>query len=89
MNGSDINSKDNEGKTALHGAAINNNKVMVEYLISHGIKINAADNDGYTTLYYALAFVNKEISELLKSHGAIESAHDLSTERVNIEKEKM
>ena len=38
--GININEKDNNGETALHYAAENNNKEIAEFLISHGININ-------------------------------------------------
>ena len=81
MNGSDINSKDNEGKTALHEAAIMSTKDVAECLILHGVNINAADNEGYTALYYALKNGKMEIAELPKSHGAIESVQNTSSNK--------
>ncbi|EAX89791.1 hypothetical protein TVAG_366950 [Trichomonas vaginalis G3] len=65
-----LSSKDNTKQTALHIAAQNNYKEMVEFLISQGIEINAIDNFGKTPLHQAAYFNFKEIVNILVLHGA-------------------
>lgn len=47
-NGGDINGRDNNGRTALHGAASWGWNEAVAYLIEQGADLKAADNNGYT-----------------------------------------
>ncbi|EAY04798.1 hypothetical protein TVAG_305480 [Trichomonas vaginalis G3] len=70
LHGANINVKDEDGKTALHIAAKNNNKETAEVLISHGANINEKNKDGVTALHYAAENNNKETAEVLISHGA-------------------
>ena len=59
----DINSRDNQGNTALHWAVYKNSKQAVDYLIYYNIDINLKDNDGETALGIAM---NKGNSYLIK-----------------------
>ena len=51
----DINSRDNQGNTALHWAVYKNSKQAVDYLIYYNIDINLTDNDGETALGIAIS----------------------------------
>ncbi|EAX89618.1 hypothetical protein TVAG_256980 [Trichomonas vaginalis G3] len=67
--GIDINEKDDDGETALHFAALNNNREIAELLISHGININEKDNNGQNALHIAALNNSKKTAKLLISHG--------------------
>ncbi|EAY00045.1 ankyrin repeat protein, putative [Trichomonas vaginalis G3] len=62
--------KDNDGKTALHGAAQYNSKETAELLLSHDININEKDNDGKTAFDIAASMNKREINDYLISYGA-------------------
>ncbi|EAY20959.1 hypothetical protein TVAG_172160 [Trichomonas vaginalis G3] len=62
--------KDREGRTALHNAAIQGNKRVADFLISHGALINETENHGKTALNLALEYKREEIVELLRSHNS-------------------
>jgi ankyrin repeat protein len=51
--GTDINGADNQGRTALHGAALWGLTDVVKFLNKNGAKINTADKRGYTPLDHA------------------------------------
>ena len=64
--GTDVNTKDNRGKTSLHRAAEKGHKEIAELLIAAGADLNAKDDDGTTPLDMA---DDKEIADLLRKHG--------------------
>jgi serine/threonine-protein phosphatase 6 regulatory ankyrin repeat subunit A len=64
--GVDINSKDDDGFTALHWAVYRSHKDLIESLIDKGANINAKDIFGKTPLDYA----DGDIPQLLRNHGA-------------------
>ncbi|EAY07153.1 ankyrin repeat protein, putative [Trichomonas vaginalis G3] len=68
--GIDINSRDNDGDTALHLAAFLNVKDVVEFLIPKCADINAKDNYGKTALHWAAFNNNTQLVEFLMSNGA-------------------
>ena len=57
-------------KTPLHYAAKNNNKEILEILISNCADINKKDIKSKTPLHYAAKNSSKEIIKILISHGA-------------------
>ncbi|EAY19538.1 ankyrin repeat protein, putative [Trichomonas vaginalis G3] len=67
--GANINEKNENGKTALHMAAMKNTKETAEFLISHGANINEKDTYGRTALHMAALNNSKETAEVLISHG--------------------
>jgi len=52
--GGDVNAKDTQGKTLLHGAAFWGWNDVVKYLVDHGADVNAKDNRGNTVIDAAL-----------------------------------
>ena len=63
--GTDVNAKGVTGWTALHHAALNGGKEIVELLIGKGADVNAKNNLHKTPLYYA----ERETIDLLRKHG--------------------
>lgn len=56
--GTDINKKDNDGKTALHHSVANGHTICTEILIQNGADINSKDWNGETVLQVAMAHGN-------------------------------
>jgi ankyrin repeat protein len=52
-NGSEVNVQSNTKYTALHEAAFNGYRNMVELLIENGADINAKDEEGRSAVFYA------------------------------------
>ncbi len=52
--GLDLNAPDNNGRTALHGAALQGYNDVIKFLASKGAAFNAKDNKGFTPLDVAL-----------------------------------
>ena len=46
--GQDINQQDDQGYTALHGAAFRGDNEMVQYLVQHGARMDIKSKKGYT-----------------------------------------
>ena len=70
---SDVNWKDQNGKTLLHYAAWKGHKEIAELLIANGADVNAMNMWGGTPLQWAARGGHKEIVELL-----IENEADLN-----------
>jgi hypothetical protein len=70
--GADVNTKDEEGLTALHLAARQGRKDVVELLLANGANINARLTGwpGWMPLHEAAAANHKEVAELLIAKGA-------------------
>lgn len=70
-NGSAVQAKDSDGKTALHHAAAGANVEVARILIAHGADVNASDNHG-TTAVNVVSLLNDDtsVTELLLNHGA-------------------
>ena len=66
----DINSKDEDGCTALLYASREGHESVVAYLIQQGADLNAADSDGYTPLMTASCEGHAGIVDQLLSAGA-------------------
>jgi ankyrin repeat protein len=48
--GADVNAEDNDGRTPLHWAALNNKADCVRVLLDRGADVNVRDSDGRTPL---------------------------------------
>ena len=69
--GTDVNAKDNIGRTPLHGAVVDGHKDVVELLIAKGADIELrCTTCGGTALGHAASGGHKEIIELLIEKGA-------------------
>jgi ankyrin repeat protein len=52
--GLDVNAQDNDGQTALHGAAMQGYDHVIKFLAAQGARLDIADKDGFTALDVAL-----------------------------------
>ncbi len=68
--GANVNAKDDDGWTPLHGAAYEDQKEIAELLIAKGADVNAKDDGSWTSLHSAAWHGHKEIVELLITNGA-------------------
>jgi ankyrin repeat protein len=55
--GADVNTADNQGQTALHGAAQKGWDQVVQFLVDHGAKLDAKDKKGHTPLDAAMGLL--------------------------------
>ncbi|KAJ3274212.1 hypothetical protein HDV01_003285 [Terramyces sp. JEL0728] len=65
-----INQPSNDGITALHAAAIDNQLEVVQLLLHHGANVHLRDKFGRSPLYNSVFFHHKEIAQLLRQAGA-------------------
>ena len=102
--GFNINSKDNNGRTALHWGISMNSKQAVDYLVYYNIDINIKDNNGVTALDIAYdkgnvyfikkfnedfsVFINKDINEEIKDENDIENNNMDNNNEENIQSRK-
>ena len=63
--GAYINAKDSYERTALHLAAFDGHKDIVQLLLDRGADVNPKDGDGYTPFHYARGGGHKRISHML------------------------
>ena len=68
--GTDVNAKDQNGKTPLHYAAWKGHKEIAELLIANGADVNAKDDKGGTPLHVAAWEGHTEVAELFIAKGA-------------------
>ncbi len=66
----DINSRDDAGRTALLLATLHGQTKAVEFLLAHGANPNTADAEGVTPLSAAMAGKHSAIIRMLKHAGA-------------------
>lgn len=66
----DIDSRDDAGRTALLLATLHDRKEAVAFLLAHGANPNAADAGGVTPLSAAIAGNHSAIIRMLKGAGA-------------------
>ena len=67
-----VSSKDNNGDTPLHWAALNGHKDVAELLLANNGDVNAKDNGHRTPLHYAEGGGHSDVAELLRQHGGHE-----------------
>ena len=63
--------RDGKGQTALHNAAENGQKFVVEFLLNRKANIEARDLDGLTALHLSSKKGHEETVRLLLDRGAI------------------
>ena len=67
--GADVNTRDNKGQSALHGAVRSSCIDALELLLSHtNINVNIVDNDGESAVHHAVDENNIEALKLLLNH---------------------
>jgi len=72
-----VDSRDSEGRTALHYAALRGKRAVVEFLLSQGANVNPKDKDwGFIPLHCASTGGLKDVVELLIIKGANVDATD-------------
>jgi ankyrin repeat protein len=77
-NGADVNARDDDGSTPLHGAADdidaevapNGRKEVAELLLAHGADVNARTSRGWTPLHAAAGAHNLDVAAVLLANGA-------------------
>jgi ankyrin repeat protein len=74
--GVDVNTKDEDGWTALMYACLKGEKKVAEFLIEKGVDVNAKDKNGRTALMIAKENGYDEIFKLLKSTRKIKGKED-------------
>jgi ankyrin repeat protein len=67
-----VSTKDNDGWTALHFAASNDHKNLVELLLANQADVNAKAKDGWTPLRLATLRVHEDVAESLRQHSGHE-----------------
>jgi hypothetical protein len=70
--GADVNAKDGNGYTALHWAALGQEKALA-LLLASGADVNARNVDGYTALHLAVRNGNNAVAEVIRRAGAQQS----------------
>jgi ankyrin repeat protein len=79
----DVNARDNNGYTALHGAAARGDNEMIKYLVAHGADVKAVSRNGRTVVDMANGPVQRlrpfpETIALLEKLGAKNQHHCVS-----------
>ena len=79
----DVNARDNNGYTALHGAAARGDNEMIQYLVAHGADVKAVARNGRTVVDMANGPVQRlrpfpETIALLEKLGARNQHHCVS-----------
>lgn len=78
--GAQINARDSEdGRCALHYAAINGNQALAEYLMSKNANVGLRTKDGHTVLHLALAKGKFKLVPILIKYAAAKLNHDQLT----------
>jgi ankyrin repeat protein len=72
----DLIKRDNEGKTALHRAVIDQQPSVIELMLMQGADVNARDGEGCTPLRMAVVFDRHAVAKTLLDHGADANAKD-------------
>ncbi len=78
--GTDVNTKNNRGKTSLHRAAEKGHKEIAELLIAAGADVNAKDKNGETPRDRAISRNKTETADIIRKHGG-KTGEELKAER--------
>lgn len=77
-----IESQTEDGKTALHIAALRGHLNFIRDLISYGADINAISSNGWTALHFALTSNQKDVCQYLLSEKIKSEAPDMQGKTV-------
>jgi ankyrin repeat protein len=69
--GANVDVRNRDGRTALHGAVQMGIERVVRLLLEYGAAINAQDHDGNAAIHFAAEASLRTIILLLLEHGAI------------------
>lgn len=67
--GASVNSRNREGKTGLHAAAVSGQLAVVEYLVANGADPNLLDRFGDSAMEIAASENHMELAKFLADHG--------------------
>ena len=68
--GANLDWQDEDGWTALHRCAYNNNSDIAKMLIDAGADVNIQDEEGWTALHYCAYYTHPGIARMLVDAGA-------------------
>jgi len=68
--GADLETRDQDGDTALTNAAMEGQEKIVKLLLERGANINARNGSGNSALIFAIRRAHEEIAQILIDHGA-------------------
>ena len=80
--GTNVNAKDESGRTTLHWVSIEGHKEAAKLLIANGADVNAKDDKSLTPLNFSASNNNKEIAEFLIEKGADMNARNNKGETI-------
>lgn len=72
-----VNYQDRDGRTALHYAAVNDNRAIVQLLLESNLDVNIVDNEGWTALHVAVDKNAYNVVQMLIDHNADRDAKNL------------
>jgi len=78
--GASVATKDKDGFTALHEAALSGDEAMTQLLIDHDADLEVKDEGGNTALYLATIHGCEEVVQTLISNGA--SVHEMRADHM-------